>query len=299
MESKSNYIKLIFGLKIKQLRQEKQLSLNELAEKSSLSVSYLNEIEKGKKYPKAEKIIQLANALGVSYDSLVSLKLSKNLTPIQELIDSNILEMLPLDHYGIDINKFISLMSDASYQLSALVATVIDLAKSSEMSQNNFSRTALRIYKEINENYFKELEMAVDNFIKEFNLNYSPPLNFELLSKILKEKYNYVIDENRLSDFDELKDLRAVLKFSKQPKLFLNPRLSSSQKLFIIGKEIAYNYLNISKRSFIHSSLKLNTFDHLLNNYNASYFSTALIINKKCFINDVNKFYENEIFTES
>ncbi|MGQ9799423.1 MAG: helix-turn-helix domain-containing protein, partial [Ignavibacterium sp.] len=120
MESKNNYIKLIFGLKIKQLRQEKQLSLNELAEKSSLSVSYLNEIEKGKKYPKTEKIIQLANALGVSYDSLVSLKLSKNLTPIQELIDSNILEMLPLDHYGININKFISLMSDASYQLSAL-----------------------------------------------------------------------------------------------------------------------------------------------------------------------------------
>lgn len=299
MESKKNYIKLIFGLKIKQLRQEKQLSLNELAEKSSLSVSYLNEIERGKKYPKAEKIIQLANALGVSYDSLVSLKLSKNLTPIQELIDSNILEMLPLDHYGIDINKFISLMSDASYQLSALVATVIDLAKSSEMSQNNFSRTALRIYKEINENHFNELEITVDNFIKEFNLNDSPPLNFELLSKILKEKYNYEIDEKRLNDFDELKDLRAVLKFSKRPKLFLNPRLSSSQKLFILGKEIAYNYLNISKRSFIHSSLKLNTFDHLLNNYNASYFSTALIINKKYFINDVNKFFENEVFTES
>lgn len=298
LKNQKDYIRLILGLKVKQLRQEKNLSLNDLAEKSSLSVSYLNEIEKGKKYPKAEKIAQLAEALGVSYDNLVSLKLSKNLTPIQELIDSNILEMLPLDHYGIDLNKFISLMSDASYQLSALVATVIDMARSTELSQNNFSRTALRIYKEINENYFQELETAVENFISEFNLNVSPPINLESLSTILKQKYNYEIDENRLNDFNELKDLRAVLKPGKQPKLFLNPRLSSSQKLFILGKELAYNFLNISKRSYIHSSLKLNTFDHLLNNYNAAYFSTALIINKKYFIEDFNKFFENEIYDE-
>ena len=75
MENKKSYIKLILGLKLKQLRLEKQLSLIELAEKSSLSVSYINEIEKGKKYPKAEKIAQLAQALGVNYDNLVSLKL--------------------------------------------------------------------------------------------------------------------------------------------------------------------------------------------------------------------------------
>jgi transcriptional regulator with XRE-family HTH domain len=175
MDNKKNYIKLIFGLKLKQLRQEKQLSLIELAEKSSLSVSYINEIEKGKKYPKAEKIALLAQALGVNYDNLVSLRLSKNLTPIAELIDSNILEMLPLDHYGININKFISLMSDASYQLSALVATVIDLARNTEMSQNNFSRTALRIYKEINENYFEEIENSVDKFVDEFNIDVTHP----------------------------------------------------------------------------------------------------------------------------
>ena len=54
LDNKKNYIKLILGLKIKQLRQERQFSLNELAEKSQLSVSYLNEIEKGKKYPTVE-----------------------------------------------------------------------------------------------------------------------------------------------------------------------------------------------------------------------------------------------------
>lgn len=273
---------------------DKQLSLNDLAEKSSLSVSYLNEIEKGKKYPKAEKIAQLAQALGVNYDSLVSLKLSRNLTPIADLIDSNILEMLPLDHYGINLNKFISLMSDASYQLSALVATVIDMARNTELSQNSFSRTALRIYKEINENYFDEIEQAVDKFIAEFNLNVNPPLDLEILCNILKEKYHYVIDENRFNDFNDLRELRGVLKSGRHPILFLNPRLSNSQKLFIIGKELAYIYLKINNRSNIHSSLKLNTFDHLLNNYISAYFSTALVLNRALFIKEIDTFFAHK-----
>ena len=290
---------MILGLKLKQLRQEKQLSLNELAAKSSLSVSYLNEIEKGKKYPKAEKIAQLAHALGASYDELVSLKLTKNLTPIAELIDSNILEMLPLDHYGIDLNKFISLMSDASYQLSALVATVIDMARNTEMSQNNFSRTALRIYKEIHDNYFEDIEESVDKFIEEYSISVSSPLSYNTLFEILEKKHNYLLDETSLDNFIELQQLRGILKPGRQPILFLNSRLSSSQKLFIIGKELAYNYLNISKRSYIHSSLKLNTFDHLLNNYIAAYFSAALILNKNSFTTDLNTFFSKEKWEEN
>ncbi len=279
---------------MKQLRQERNFSLVDLAEKCSLSVSYLNEIEKGKKYPKADKIAQLAQALGVSYDELVTLKLTKNLTPIAELIESNILEMLPLDHYGIDLNKFISLMSGASYQLSALVTTVIEMARSTELSQNNFSRTALRIFKEINDNYLADIELSVEKFIDDFHLTSAHPKNYEQLSQILIQYYNYKLDEKRFDNFEELGQLRGVLKPGKQPVLFLNPQLSNAQKLFIIGKELAYNYLNISKRSYIHSSLKLNTFDHLLNNHIAAYFATALILGKNQFIADINNFFSQE-----
>jgi len=236
MDNKRNYIKLIFGLKLKQLRQEKQLSLNELSEKSSLSISYLNEIEKGKKYPKAEKIAQLAQALGVNYDNLVSLKLSKQLTPIADLIDSNILEMLPLDHYGIDLNKFISLMSDASYQLSALVSTIIDLARSTELSQNNFSRTALRIYKEINDNYFEDIEKATDQFIKEFNLEITPSLTYNTLSDILIRQYNYSLDEKRFIDFDELKGTTQCFKTRKAAYFIFKSTSFQRTKIIYFGK---------------------------------------------------------------
>jgi DNA-binding XRE family transcriptional regulator len=53
MSLNTDNIRLVFGLKLKQLRLDKAMSLTELAQKSGLSMSYINEIEKGKKYPKS------------------------------------------------------------------------------------------------------------------------------------------------------------------------------------------------------------------------------------------------------
>ena len=86
----NEYIRLIFGLKLKQIRTERNLSLYGLSKITGLSKSYLNEIEKGKKYPKTDKIILLAKALEISYDQLVSLKLDKNLAPVGRIFQSKI-----------------------------------------------------------------------------------------------------------------------------------------------------------------------------------------------------------------
>jgi transcriptional regulator with XRE-family HTH domain len=48
MNSDSDFIKTVFGLKLKQQRQKKNWSLQDLAVKTGLSKSYLNEIENGK-----------------------------------------------------------------------------------------------------------------------------------------------------------------------------------------------------------------------------------------------------------
>lgn len=288
---------MIFGLKLKQLRQEKRLSLSDLSKKCSLSISYLNEIESGKKYPKSKKIAALADALGISYDRLVSLKLTKNLAPIGELLESNILEQLPLDHYGIDVNKLLLLMSRASLQLSALVSTLIEMAKSSELSENNFSRSAIRTYKEFNENYFEELEESVEKFCKKNKYSFNLPVKYSYVQKILKEEFQYEVDEKVLSEFPEsyaVRGLVAVKNDSK--KILINNKLTDSQKAFIVGKEIAYNYLNITDRSFIYSDLKVDSFDQLLNNLKASYFSTALMIRKQDLIKDLNKFFSKKKF---
>ena len=287
MKPTKNNIKIIFGLKLKQLRQGKKLSLSALAKKSGLSVSYLNEIESGKKYPKADKIAELADTLNVTYDKLVSLKLTRNLAPLGELLESNIFEQLPLDHYGIDINKLIVIMANAPLQLSALVTTLIDMAKSSELSQNNFSRTALRTYKEFNENYFPDLENEAEMFSQKYNLKSNPPINSSKLVKILEDKFDYKVDVKKLSEYSELSEVRGLFVPGQKQFLLLNNNLSDPQKAFILGKELAYKFLNIKDRSYAYTGSKVDSFDQLLNNLNASYFSTALIINMDKLINDL------------
>ncbi|MEE8433622.1 MAG: helix-turn-helix transcriptional regulator, partial [bacterium] len=56
---KGENIPVIFGLKLRQLREVRGLGLKELSKLAHISPSYMTEIEKGKKYPKADKIMQL------------------------------------------------------------------------------------------------------------------------------------------------------------------------------------------------------------------------------------------------
>ena len=299
MKLSDNNIRLIFGLKLKQLRLDRNLSLAELARRTSLSSSYLNEIENGKKYPKSDKIVALADTLGVSYDKLVSLKLTKNLTPVSELLESNILEQLPLDHYGIDIHKLLHQISLAPLQLSALVSTLIELAKGLEMTQNNFSKTAIRTYKELNENYFPEIEDSVHNFSNKVDFIYKPPVEYNSILNIFVKELNYEVKEDVIPDSPEFRTIRGInIQNGKRKKLLLNKRLTDSQKAFIIGKEIAYNYLNISERSHIYSNLRLDSFDQLLNNLKASYFATALMINREYLLDDIRIFFGNRSFDD-
>ena len=47
--------KVIFGMKLRQFREQAGLSLTDLGARIRLSTSYLTEIEHGKKYPKAKR----------------------------------------------------------------------------------------------------------------------------------------------------------------------------------------------------------------------------------------------------
>ena len=57
--------------KLRRLRQEKKLSLEELAQKTQSSKSYLWELEQGLKKPSAEKLSELAKFFGVPMDYLM------------------------------------------------------------------------------------------------------------------------------------------------------------------------------------------------------------------------------------
>lgn len=49
MELNADLVRFVLGLKLKALRQQRGLTLQDVASRAGLSVSYLSEIEKGKK----------------------------------------------------------------------------------------------------------------------------------------------------------------------------------------------------------------------------------------------------------
>jgi transcriptional regulator with XRE-family HTH domain len=59
------------GAVIRRERRERQLTLKELAERSAISLVYLGEIERGKKYPSALVLERLARALDLAVPDLL------------------------------------------------------------------------------------------------------------------------------------------------------------------------------------------------------------------------------------
>jgi predicted transcriptional regulator/DNA-binding XRE family transcriptional regulator len=271
------YITLIFGLKLKQIRTQRNLSLFGLSKLSGLSKSYLNEIENGKKYPKPEKIAILSEKLDVPYDQMVSLKLDKNLAPIGDLLRSKILKEIPLEHFGIKESTLIDIVANAPAKVNAFISTVIEIAQHYEFSRESFFLASLRSYQEANNNNFDDLEQSVLKFSEAYQLDLNQSITSKDLAEILIEEYGYIINENELSTNDVIGDLRTVY-VPKTKTLLLATEIDEAQRTFIYAKELAYNYLDIKERLYTFPWVKFDTFDQVLNNFYASYFAGTLMI---------------------
>jgi len=281
-------IRIIFGLKIRQLRQAERFSLAALAKETGMSASYLNEIEKGKKYPKTEKIVLLSKVLKVPYDELVSLKLSSYLAPLNDLLTSKLITDLPLNIFGFDLGKMIESVYDSPAKVGAFISTIVEIAREYDNHKGDFYFKALRSYQEINENYFEELEKGVDTFIKQYGFPTDSPVEYEMIVNILRDKFSYQVENIALEEFPELASSRYVfIPNTKKNQLLLNPNLSPTQKLFIVGRELAFNMLEIKDRPHYSMLLEVDSFDHMLNSFRASYCAMAFAINRKILINDL------------
>jgi XRE family transcriptional regulator, fatty acid utilization regulator len=287
------YIRLIFGLKLKQLRTEKSLSLFGLAKVTGLSKSYLNEIEKGKKYPKRDKIVLLTEALDVTYDQMVSLKLDKNLAPIGEILQSKILKEIPLDIFGIKESDLIDIIAEAPLKVNAFISTLFEIAKHYNLSRERFFLASLRSYQEAHNNYFDTIENDVERFAKAYSIDLSKKLNEKDLEDILVEEYGYTINNDELTEHKELTNLRSVF-VPKTKTLLVSKEADTSQRMFIYAKEIGYNFLNITDRLYTFSWIKFDSFDQVLNNFIASYFAGALLIPRKKLVNELKTFFDSK-----
>ena len=297
MSTKNQNERIIFGLKIKQLRQGRQFSFSKLSKKSGLSVSYLNEIEKGKKYPKDDKIHALANALGVSYREIISDELNKGMEPIKDLLQSNFLHELPLDLFGIELSKVVEIIANAPAKVSAFISTLLELSRNYALREENFYFAALRAYLELHQNYFEELELAVNECANRFGLSSERPLSSDSLKALLEDHYGYEIIENGLDNYPDLQNLRSVF-ITKNKKLLLNGELSSMQRAFQFGKELGFQFLGLKERANTSSILKGGVFEEVLNHSRTIYFSVALHIPQQKIISDLETFFKMEKWDE-
>jgi len=288
MPLKEEQIRRIFGLKLRQIRERKDLSLFGLSKKTGLSKSYLNEIEKGKKYPKPDKILSIAEALDTTYDEMVSMKLSGKMGPLSDMIMSGVLKEIPLNIFGIEENHLIDIIANAPEKVTAFIGTLFEMARSFDISKDYFYLSALRSYQEAHLNYFPEIEQSVKSFSNRYQIDAEKKLSSDELDELLREEFGYSIIYKKINHKELDGQIRSVF-VPKRKELLLDAEMSESQKVFILAKELAYCHMDIEIRPLTFSWIKFQGFEEVLNNYRASYFAGALIISEERLKAGLNK----------
>ncbi|MGB0167338.1 MAG: helix-turn-helix domain-containing protein, partial [Luteibaculum sp.] len=290
-------IRVIFGLKVAQQRSRLGISLSQLSKKSGLSASYLNEIEKGKKYPKAEKIYALASALDLDYDELVSMKLKQDLAPLGELLASRFFDEIPFDLFGLEGNQIIDLLSKSPMQASAFMGAFIELARQYNIREKELHAAALRSYQELSNNYFAEIEQEAKKFLKKHKLDPREPQFYQGLESILQSTYHYRIDRESLSTDEDLKGVKSFYKAQDEEVLFLESSLSPLQQQFIIAKELGINHLGLDKSSRVNTiggRVDVRGFSQILENFKASYFAGAIMLPEDGLLEDIRAWFAKD-----
>ncbi len=290
-----NLVNIIFGMKVRQARIEAGMTLSEFASRCDLSPSYVTEIEKGRKYPRADKIMKIADALGKDYDDLVSIKLAPTLTYLESTLSSNMLQRFPFDEFGLEAGDLVNMLTREPEKASALLHAILDMIRRYDVSEEDFLRAALRSYQEIQENYFPDIEEAVLSFLDDYGEKYSvtddAPVSLEALTEMVTQEFGYDLDYETIAQFNELSAFRSVFVPGKPPRLLINSKLYKRQVKFLLARELGYKYLNIKERSQTSTPDEVKSFQQLLNDFRAAYFSGALLIPRKAILADLEAFF--------
>lgn len=286
MLSDNQIIRLILGFKVRHLRMKNEFSYQKLSEETGLSTSYLNDIEKGKRYPKPDKINLLAKALGVDYNYMVATNASKKLQPIIDLISSDFLKLFPLQEFGISMDKLLELFTQTPDRVNAFISTIFKIARNYQVGEREFYQEALRSYQDMHNNHFPDLEEAARVFKKEFSIAGTLPYTSSFLEEQLEELYDIKVDRKKLSNNKKLSGLRSY--FNPEEKiLYIQEELEEAQHNFLFARELGFQFLKLKDRPLETTIIKAKSFEVLLNNYKASHFAAALLMDPEEMANDL------------
>lgn len=276
----SDSLRLILGLKLRNLRSARGEGLREVADRAGLSVSYLSEVEQGKKYPKPDKLLRLSESLEVSYDDLVSLQVTDELGPLTAAVSSGVLREFPFELFGLERQDLVRLIGETPGKTAALIQSLVEIGRSYDVQVEHFLLSALRSYQQMNANYFEELELAATRFRRAQALPSESPVDPAVLARFLESQWGYKIERESLAEHPDLRGLRSVFVPGKTPRVHLNERLLPIQQAFVLAREVGYRILGLEERVTTSSWIKVESFAQVLNNFKASYFAGALLMDR-------------------
>lgn len=281
MPAPAENLRLILGLKLRQLRHQQDASLKQVAARAGISVSYLSELEQGRKYPKPDKLLALAEALGIPYDDLVSSKVGDELDPVKQVLGSELLREFPFELFGLEREDLLRLLSEVPGRARALVQTLVEIGRSYDIGIEHFLLSALRSYQQMHHNHFPELEEAAEAFRREQGEALAERPGEGALRALLESRWGYRIDSETLPASAELASFRSVFVDGERPTLHVNGRLLPVQRTFLLAREIGYRVLDLEERAVTSSWLEIESFAQLLNNFRASYFAGAVLMSRE------------------
>ncbi len=291
-------LKFLLGLKLRKLRFEKGLSLQALSQLSGLSSSYLNEIEKGKKYPKVDKLILLAKSLKIRLEDLKGGAVDKSIVPLTDFLSSDFFKTFPLETFGMNRGDLFDLMSNKPEKFASLIATFVGLARHYEMEPQEFSKLALRSYRESKEHHFPDIEETALEFRKKVLGRQNRPLDEKLLADFLKNYINVSIYTLKANKLPVWPPGDAIYLDGKKPKILFHEDLDRSSRLFFLSKELGKVALGLKRESFIDLAYDTGTFVERKNDLMNYAFACALLWPRDQFEKSLREFLAEKVFSE-
>ena len=291
-------LRFLLGLKLKKHRFEKGLSLQALSKLSGLSSSYLNEIEKGKKYPKFDKLLLLAKGLKIKIDDLSGQKVDKTWRPLTDFLQSEFFKNFPLETFGMNRGDLYDLMSHNPQKFSSLIATFVGLARHYEMDPQEFSKLALRSFQESKENFFPEIEELADEWCGKLSYTDDGHLEEASLIEVLSEKYDYSIPQTLKQKLPCWPDSGVIFYSGKRPKLLFHEALDRYQRLFHLAKELGFCVLDLTRNDPIEMAFDRGSFIDRQNDLKAFVFACALLWPREVFKKELARLFKKKSFCE-
>tara|TARA_B100001123_G_scaffold36361_1_gene37589 strand:- start:587 stop:2011 length:1425 start_codon:yes stop_codon:yes gene_type:complete len=249
-------IDLQIGHKIKTKRRKLGISQSDLSKKLSISASYLNLIESGKRKVNVDILLKLSNELGIEISD-ISKKIDTNLYQnLMDLLGDNLFENLDITNFDIKelvnsnplIAKALVKLGDNYKKKNQDIVTKVEniSGKFIDSRKNSFPGEVVSDFLQENENYFPKLEDFASNFYNKIQtsnrVGYSSICDYLLSNHKIQVK-DVVPDEKKpfTKQFDINKKIFLVSDYLnlETKKLYAGAQIAQLE-----ANEIIEEYLN-------------------------------------------------------